>query len=165
VTDYYIASLGETSEEHAGTIINVTSHVGLLEMPTSSAYAISKLAVIKLNEMIAAGKFENFHPITYIMMLTRFTEHSSIRAVSVHPGIVPTALSSLGKLALDSVELAGHFNLWLASPRAAFLQGRYVTANWHVDELEAHKDEILSENLLRLQLAATYGDDGHFWKK
>lgn len=77
---------------------------------------------------------------------------------------MPTALSSLGKLAEDSVELAGGMNLYLASPRAAFLQGRYVTANWHVDELEEHAAEILSENLLRIQLAATYGDDGHVWK-
>lgn len=77
---------------------------------------------------------------------------------------MPTALSSLGKLAEDSVELAGGMNLYLASPRASFLQGRYVTANWHVDELEKHKEEIRSENLLRIQLAASYGDNGHMWK-
>lgn len=77
---------------------------------------------------------------------------------------MPTALSSLGKLAEDSVELAGGMNLYLASPRAAFLQGRYVTANWHVDELEKHKDEIISENLLRIQLTAGYGDNGRVWK-
>jgi NAD(P)-dependent dehydrogenase (short-subunit alcohol dehydrogenase family) len=53
----YIATLGETTGEHAGTIINVASQVGLVEMNTTSAYAISKLSVIKLTEMIAGGRF------------------------------------------------------------------------------------------------------------
>lgn len=159
----YIASLGETPEQHAGTIINVSSQVGLVEMPTTSAYAVSKLSVIKLTEMIAGGKCLDPH-ISYSLGLIYHIEHPHVRAISVHPGIVPTALSSLGSLALDSVELASGINLYLASPRAAYLQGRYVTANWHVDELEAHKEEIISENLLRIQLNASYGDDGHTWK-
>jgi NAD(P)-dependent dehydrogenase (short-subunit alcohol dehydrogenase family) len=163
ICEAYIASLGETAEWHADTIINVSSQIGLVEMPTTSAYAVSKLSVIKLTEMIAGGMFhkpQNHHSVGLI----HCTEHHNIRVISVHPGIVPTALSSLGNLALDSVELVGSMNLYLASPRAAYLQGRYVTANWYVDELEAHKEEIISDNLLRNQLNAAYGDDGHTWK-
>lgn len=52
----YIASLGEATNKHEGTIINIASQIGLLEMATTSAYAVSKLSVIKLTEMIAGGK-------------------------------------------------------------------------------------------------------------
>jgi hypothetical protein len=33
------------------------------------------------------------------------------------------------------VSLPASFNLWLASPEAAFLKGRFVWANWDVNEL------------------------------
>ena len=42
----------------------------------------------------------------------------------------------------DAVELSGDFAVWLASQEAAFLNGRYVWANWDVDELKAKAGEI-----------------------
>jgi len=62
------------------------------------------------------------------------------------------------------VELAAGLNLYLASPRADFLRGRYTAANWDVDELEAHEAEIKEKNLLRANLTAEYGDEGYQWK-
>jgi hypothetical protein len=62
-----------------------------------------------------------------------------------------------------AVELAAGLNLYLASPRSDFLRGRYTTANWDVDELEAHKDEIIEKDMLRVKLAAEYGSNGYAW--
>lgn len=51
-----------------------------------------------------------------------------------------------------SVDLPGHFCLWLTSPEAAFLRGKYVWVNWDVDELKARKEEIVSTDLLDTKL-------------
>lgn len=37
----------------------------------------------------------------------------------------------------SSAELPGNFAVWLASPEAAFLHGRYVEASWDVEELKS----------------------------
>lgn len=64
--DCYVASLKDSADQLAGTIINVASHVGLVEMNQTSAYAVSKLSVIKLTEMIAGGI------VTLVSILTRY---------------------------------------------------------------------------------------------
>ena len=40
------------------------------------------------------------------------------------------------------VSLPASFNVWLASPEARFLKGRFLWANWDVDELKAQAKEI-----------------------
>lgn len=40
----------------------------------------------------------------------------------------------------DDAKLPGAFAVWLASPEAAFLNGRYVKATWDVEETMANKD-------------------------
>jgi hypothetical protein len=42
--------------------------------------------------------------------------------------------------------------VWLASSEAAFLKGKYVWANWDVEELKAVAEEIASSELLTMQL-------------
>ena len=48
--------------------------------------------------------------------------------------------------------LPGDFVTWVVSPEADFLNGRYVWANWNVEELQAMKDKILEENMLVMGL-------------
>lgn len=51
------------------------------------------------------------------------------------------------------MELPAHFLVWLASPEAAFLKGKYVWMNWDVKEMIDRKDEIENDNnLLRVNL-------------
>jgi len=64
---------------------------------------------------------------------------------------------------LHTVELAAAFNLYLASPRADYLRGRFVTANWDVNELESHKEQIEAGTLLRVGLHAEFGPEGQPW--
>lgn len=49
-------------------------------------------------------------------------------------------------------ELASQFLVWLASPEAQFLKGKFVWANWDVDELKARADEIRNSLLCRVIL-------------
>jgi len=58
---------------------------------------------------------------------------------------MPKALHSV---LIDKPELAGGYAVWLTTPAADFLKGRYSSATWDVDELTTKKDEILKYNLL-----------------
>jgi len=51
-------------------------------------------------------------------------------------------------LLVDKPELAGGYTVWLTTPEADFLKGRYSSATWDLDEVIAKKDEILKDNLL-----------------
>jgi hypothetical protein len=50
------------------------------------------------------------------------------------------------------VELAASFMVWISSPEAAFLKGKFVWSNWDVDELISKKEELLSTSALTLGL-------------
>ena len=43
--------------------------------------------------------------------------------------------------------------MWAASPGADFLNGKYIFANFDVDELKAQKKEIQEKGLLQMWLA------------
>jgi NAD(P)-dependent dehydrogenase (short-subunit alcohol dehydrogenase family) len=60
----------------AGRIVNITSEAGVLRWPQVSAYSVSKAAVIKFTENLAAEAGRH-----------------GIRAFSVHPGLTPIGLS------------------------------------------------------------------------
>jgi NAD(P)-dependent dehydrogenase (short-subunit alcohol dehydrogenase family) len=60
----------------AGRIVNITSQAGAYRWPQVSAYSVSKAAVIKFTENLAAEAYR-----------------SGIRAFSVHPGLTPIGLS------------------------------------------------------------------------
>lgn len=52
-------------------------------------------------------------------------------------------------------DLTAHFIIWLASPEATFLKGRFVLANWDVKQLKDKTAEIeggmeLTANMLGL---------------
>jgi hypothetical protein len=55
------------------------------------------------------------------------------------------------------VELAAGAAVYLASPQAQFWSGWYMSANWDVDELEARKDEVIKNNLLKIDLKGKFG--------
>ncbi|KIX00902.1 uncharacterized protein Z518_09967 [Rhinocladiella mackenziei CBS 650.93] len=110
-----------------------TCHVPAALAPKNSAYAASKIAMVKLDEYLAE-------------------ENPTLRVFTVHPGII---MSNMSKKFLgndkeaaaggvyDDPELPANFMVWLASPEADFLRsGRFLWANWDVPELIARKAEI-----------------------
>lgn len=126
----YIKSQGETP---TGTFIVVSSGISGAIAPGSSSYSISKLAQQRLIEYADA-------------------EYPTLRVFTLHPGIVPTDLTDpeFQVFALDEVEMAGQLSLYLAQPRADYLRGSFVSVNWDVTEMEAHKEDIAEKKLLKM---------------
>lgn len=50
------------------------------------------------------------------------------------------------------MSLPASFNVWLASPEARFLKGKFVWCNWDVDELKAQAAEIEKGTKLNIGL-------------
>lgn len=132
MTHGFIKATGGT-----GTIVNMTSLAASFVNPGMSGYTASKLAVIKIGECIAL-------------------EHPNLRVVAVHPGMVEAengrgiVIEAFLPFSKDKQALTGGLTVYLSTPRAAFLNGGYIHANWDVVELEKHKDEIAEKNLIKL---------------
>lgn len=109
-------------------------------MTKSSSYAVSKMATARFYEFLAV-------------------EHPDLNVFVVHPGVIPTPLYEKGglhvvptvdKSMLDGlkacikdpanpflVELASHFTVWLATSEAKPFSGRFLFANWDVEQLKS----------------------------
>lgn len=57
-------------------------------------------------------------------------------------------------------DLVGSVVLWLTTAEADFLRGRWLSANWRVDQLAACEGEIVDKNLLKLAFNARLGISG-----
>jgi NAD(P)-dependent dehydrogenase (short-subunit alcohol dehydrogenase family) len=92
-----------------------------------SGYLSSKLATASVVEFLQA-------------------ENPNIKAFNVSPGVVQSEMSEKANRpdfpTTDSPELMANFAVWLAGPDSDFLNGRFVWANWDVEELIAAKDKI-----------------------
>ncbi len=111
-------------------IINVSSFAAYRPFPRSGIYGSSKAAFAQL-----MTEFAGEH------------DEKDVRFVSYHPGVVYTELASQHYSkdlfeGWENVVLPGQFAVWLASPEAEFLNGRFVWAEWDVDELLEVKNKI-----------------------
>lgn len=117
------------------------AHVDTAYMPPCSAYSASKFATARLCEWLAKEKPE-------------------LRVFSVHPGIIETPLAEkfmatqgAADLQFDDVNLAADFNVWCASSESEFLRGKFIWANWDVEEMIQKKSELENDpRLLTCQL-------------
>ncbi|TIA77071.1 NAD(P)-binding protein [Aureobasidium pullulans] len=147
LTHYYLKNFGST-----GTLINLVSLGASMTAPGISSYSTSKLAVIKLSEYLDAEK-------------------PDLRVFTLHPGIVAATESKRGMVvdaftpfAKDPGMLTGAVSLYLATPKAEYLRGGFMSVNWDVEEMEKHKDEIKEKKLLKLAfLNGKLGPEGHTW--
>jgi hypothetical protein len=53
---------------------------------------------------------------------------------------------------LYPVSLPASFHVWLASPEARFLKGKFLYSNWDVDELKARSNEFEGTKLLSVDV-------------
>jgi len=119
--------------------IDVSSSAAHLNFgPGFASYSIAKLAIFRLWDSLAFANPE-------------------ISVFHVQPGVVDTAMNkeSGGIDALgfeDDVSLPAGFHVWLASPEAHFLKGKFLWANWDVDELKAQAKEIEASTQLSIGL-------------
>lgn len=106
------------------TIINISSASAHLYIPGQSVYAASKTAFAQILSFIAAE---------------HTPKKDGVRIFSMHPGVFYTDMVAKKYEYEDAnwedIRLPGHFAVWLASPEADLLHGRFVWAHWDVDEL------------------------------
>ncbi len=145
-------------ERGKGRIVNIASHAGVHRWPQVSAYAVSKAAVIKFTENLAAE-----------------TRRQGIVVFAIHPGAVlvgptaevleaePAPESPAGRVAAwfrqqiadgrgVPPERAGELVAALASGRADALTGRYLTVYDDLDDLIRLSADIQKNDLYTLKL-------------
>ncbi|GCB17150.1 3-oxoacyl-[acyl-carrier-protein] reductase FabG [Aspergillus awamori] len=110
------------------TIINVASAAALNSLPCLSSYSLSKLCQIRLQDFRTPWNRQDPHD--------------------------PSCLRTFFK---NTFELVGGVTVWLASEQATFMNGRYMSVNWSVDELVERKDETVSNGLLSIRLQGKFG--------
>ncbi|KAI1081713.1 hypothetical protein F5B20DRAFT_53264 [Whalleya microplaca] len=117
----------------SGAVIHVaTSSIHGPYMPNFSSYRVSKAGATKLFDIFAH-------------------EHPELFVLQVHPGLIggTTMHSKFAHTTegfdFDDERLGSDFIIWSLSPQAKFLNGRFVWANWDVDELLAKKKEIVQD--------------------
>ncbi|CAL8584247.1 hypothetical protein XPA_009853 [Xanthoria parietina] len=119
-------------------IINVSSCSAHMTLPGRGSYGASKeafvhlLAHVQRDHADTGVKIFNFHPGGVLTSMTR--------AMGMNEDSFPW----------DDVSLPGGFAVWLASGEADFLAGRFVYANWDVEELKARAGEIVDSDLLKI---------------
>ena len=116
------------------TIIHVSSAAGQMRASMRSAYGPSKAAV------------------TQVMQHLAFEHAGEANVFSFHPGAfyTPSSAEIYPKDAIkwEDIELPGHFARWLAGPESEFLSGRFLWAQWDVDELIALKKKFSEDQSL-----------------
>ncbi|ORY06400.1 hypothetical protein BCR34DRAFT_571398 [Clohesyomyces aquaticus] len=134
-----------------GTFVNVVSAAAAAARPGMSSYGIAQLAATRLGEFVDL-------------------DCPHIRSFSLHPGIVAVENNRGGVVemftpfAKDKAMLTGGISLWLQKPEADFLRGGFFSVNWDVEEMLAHKEEIVEKRLVKLGfVGAELGPEGHPW--
>ncbi|KAF2453572.1 hypothetical protein BDY21DRAFT_424295 [Lineolata rhizophorae] len=125
-------------------ITSASSHFGSSNV-TPASYNISKLAMNRLIETVDSDYRDQ-----------------GIQSFAVHPGVVLTDLTArhsetvagdFWKSALtDDPRLCAGFLVWLTKEKRQWLSGRYLAANWDVEELEAKREHIVNEDALKFHM-------------
>ncbi|KAF2680722.1 NAD(P)-binding protein [Lentithecium fluviatile CBS 122367] len=126
--------------KHKKTILDVSSSASYLVFPGQGIYGSSKLAFTRVMRALQSE--------------VDLVDGQPIRIYSFNPGTVYTP--GVAKLIdeeglkvvpfeFDEESLPMGFAVWLASPEAEFLKGRFVMSNWDVDELVALKDKYAAD--------------------
>ncbi|KAJ7604590.1 NAD-P-binding protein [Mycena polygramma] len=105
-----------------------------MRMPFASSYVTSKHALNRLNEYIHA-------------------EHPNVKTFSLNPGAIKTSMADNNPEAapwlIDTLQLPAATCLRLTSGKQDWLSGRYVSANWELDEVETiWKEKIIEQDAL-----------------
>jgi NADP-dependent 3-hydroxy acid dehydrogenase YdfG len=152
------AVLAAMCDRGRGRIINVVSNAGVNRWPLGSSYAVSKAALIKYGENVAAEvrRFGvvvlNFNPGILEIGLTE-----TLFAAEPQPGTHDAMIAAWLREQLAAgrgiaAEVSAAQLARLASGAADALTGRYITAYDDIDALVARADEIVDANHYTLGL-------------
>ncbi|KAJ3919607.1 NAD-P-binding protein [Lentinula edodes] len=133
VAHYSLPHLEKTN----GAFVAVSSMAAQINLPFASAYVVSKAALNRFIEYVSI-------------------EHPGVKSFSVHPGSIQTemalaVLSNWESVPVDTLQLPAATILKLTdgSGRFDWLSGKFVSANWDLEEVERDwKEKIVNESLL-----------------
>ncbi|KAF5360101.1 hypothetical protein D9757_013642 [Collybiopsis confluens] len=129
-----------SSDDGLKTILNISSIGAHIFTAGFSAYQTSKLAILRLSESIQIEYADK-----------------GIICYALHPGGIPTDMADrlpeeLRFAVVDTVELAAHSIVFYTKEKREWLGGRYINAQWDVDEFLAKKDEIIAGDKLKVRM-------------
>lgn len=129
-------------ERRRGRVINMGSYVGTYPNPMTSAYSVSKAALVRLTDSTAAAAKE-----------------FDVSVFVISPGLVRTDMTDIPFFenvpdeAWVPIEKSGELCVALASGKADKLTGRFIHADVDdLDDLIARADEIIENDLYTLGL-------------
>ena len=128
------------STDGAKAIVNISSFSMHFAAEGAVGFSISALAATRLTENIAE----------------KYTK-AGVVAFAVHPGMVltnpPPGMPEMWLQGMnDDVGLCGAFLVWLTKEKREWLSGRYMSANWDVENLEGMKEEIVKGDKLKMRM-------------
>lgn len=134
----------------AGRIVNVASHIGVVPLPHTTAYASAKAALLRLTDALASDLAD-----------------TGVRVFAISPGTVRTQLMDeveaklhaanpdfpgLPDAAFQPIEAGAALVVAIASGRADPLSGRYIHVLEDLDALVERADEIARDDLYTLRI-------------
>ncbi|EIM88915.1 NAD-P-binding protein [Stereum hirsutum FP-91666 SS1] len=130
VAHFSLPHLGATS----GYFLVIGSIGAQMRMPFASSYVLSKHAVNRLVEYIK-------------------TENPNVKTFSLNPGAIKTDMADNNPEAapwlIDTLQLPAATALRVTSGKEDWLNGKYLSANWNLDEVEQKwKEKIIAEDAL-----------------
>lgn len=137
-----------------GVIIETSSCASHMDIaPGLSSYTVAKFATARFYQCV---QFEHPELRVYTVqpgaVLTDMNRQAGYQEQKEEEGFQWTGKGSALLAKHDDASLPASFFVWLASEEAAFLNGRYLWANWDVEELKERKDEIVKGEFLRVGL-------------
>ncbi|KAI1503712.1 hypothetical protein F5X99DRAFT_88427 [Biscogniauxia marginata] len=125
------------------TFITVSSVGAHCRSPSLSAYQISKLAVLRLNEFVVEEYGDK-----------------GVLAYCIHPGNIPTDIvggleglsPELRPVFVETAELSADSLVYLTSKKREWLGGRYINVTWDLPELMNKEDDIVKGDKLKVRL-------------
>lgn len=122
-------------------VINLTSIGAHTLTEGGSSYMVSRFANCRFTEFV-----------------TRDYEEEGVIAISLHPGGVVTDMRDnfperMHWTLQDTILLPADTIVWLAKERHEWLNGRYVSSPWDMQELESKKEEIVERDLFKFRMA------------
>lgn len=116
------------------TIIALSSAAAQMRASHRGSYGPSKAALTQVMQHFAFEAQE---------------QNDNVRIFTFHPGALYTPASAEiypeNAMPWEDIELPAHFARWLAGPESGFLTGRYLWANWDVDELLDLREKVERE--------------------
>jgi NAD(P)-dependent dehydrogenase (short-subunit alcohol dehydrogenase family) len=139
-------------------IVNVASVGANMVKTGPTAYLQTKFALTRLTEFVSlenGDKGVNCTSLAPGVVRTKLNENNpelktSKKGSNSHTNVVE--LGYADSLIVDTVELPGGFIAWLTKGERMWLNGRYVSVTWDVDDLQAKRKEIIEGDLLKMKM-------------